>query len=653
MKTLKSISAVGLHDQAFHHELGPVTVFHGQVHTYKTARLAAVKLLLLSHDPGQGKKEGSTYKRAAGDVLRVSGTWSDGTEITKQWARKNGSVKFTGPADPAVPITMLDPERWFREGTAQDRLNYVFGLVDLQALGYSTATIMAALAQAKFPAEVREETARSWAEGFARTAKDYKTAIDNSKGTIQQWTEQLLAKLKGDAKAARETVQRAQGSAQMAVQAGVEGQPPRDTSRELAEAEAELANTSQERAELGQRLKQHTDNEARIAALEEFTAAFGKQVQERDKWNKRAEEAHAWLLNAPARRPDTHGNAAYKADRLKEDIQRIEAAIGANAANQAALLKLKACPTCDAKGTSWRASMKKKMAADTTALQGQRLKLLKEQREAQAEVKQAREARAFNDELDTEAAEKRVAANEASGHLKRLEKDLAGHGPAVAELATRQADRLALKREFDLATQKLPVLDAEIAARQADISRLRAEHDRWTEHQAIEKQQAKARLELRAAQDRAECVGAVLEALSAKQQEMVDAAMKTLLAPANKFTNGFVPGEFTYHESDFGYWYETPTKREWISHTVFSGAEQATAYAGLAIALCQSSPYKLVLLDRLDLDYEHKRALFQRMAKLVKDGTIDQCLATDVTDACLGLEGVTVVEMAKRKPVTA
>lgn len=657
MKNLVNISGSGLKGQSFNHDVGPVTVFQGPFHTGKTGRVMAVRLLLVGHDPREGKKEGSTYRYATGDVMRVGGTWTDGTKTVKEWTRtrkegSDSSVKQTkGTKDQLVPVDMLDPDLWFKSGTGQDRLDYVFSLVDLKALGYTADKVMAAIGATRMPDEVPVETAKTWAESFAVKAKEFKASNEGEKGSVQQLVEAILGHLKATLKASRETVQRMEGSSQAAVQLeAITGAPPRDVSAELSLAEAEWKTWTQKKAQLDTVTKTRDQNEERIKALELTLSAGADQVGDRDELQKRITKGETWLSkHVPRSTSPDYTIACGDVDRFNDNISKLESEIEQLTEDLKEALKGQACPTCASKGSSWKTSIKKKAAAEVASRRAQITALAKGLKVAEKDRAEAKKVYDI-EEADAERADAwRNSVRDAKKQLAELTKDMTAHTAAQTEHTTRVADRVRFNKEAVEAERNLVPVNKELWSITVKLQELREENNKWVAHQTIEKQKASARIALKQARDKAECVQAVVDSLVAEQERMITTAMKSILEPVNRFAQGFVPGEFAWHDGDFGYW---EPSGEWVKHSVMSGTEQAITYAGFAVALCQGSPYKVVILDRLDVNASAKRKLFERMVQLVGEGYVHQVFATHATDADtppLKIDGVTVIQMPPRK----
>jgi hypothetical protein len=122
---------------------------------------------------------------------------------------------------------------------------------------------------------------------------------------------------------------------------------------------------------------------------------------------------------------------------------------------------------------------------------------------------------------------------------------------------------------------------------------------------------------------------------------MIDVAIKNLMATANLFTRCILKQPLDYRDGDIGY----VEAGQWVSHECFSGTEEALAYAGLSVALAQSAPLKLVIIDELGIidPPSLRRRIVDRMQELVTAGVIGQFIGADGSAAAAVYEGVNLI----------
>ena len=160
------------------------------------------------------------------------------------------------------------------------------------------------------------------------------------------------------------------------------------------------------------------------------------------------------------------------------------------------------------------------------------------------------------------------------------------------------------------------------SARKLDVERLQAA---GAQQDSVRREQFKKQ-QLTAEAQR-EVAKLALVAMTETQQKLVDAAYNGIVEKVNAFTYGILPAPLEYRDGEIGYIRDAT----WVSHKTFSGSEQMVTYAGLCVALCQSSPYKLVILDELGrMAASDKVCVLANMTTLIKRGDVDQFIGLDV-----------------------
>ena len=125
-----------------------------------------------------------------------------------------------------------------------------------------------------------------------------------------------------------------------------------------------------------------------------------------------------------------------------------------------------------------------------------------------------------------------------------------------------------------------------------------------------------------------EVFGAAIKTIVAIQEDQLTQTFGQLLKFANQFTVGLLPHELEYRNGEIGWM----TPRGWVCNDLFSGYQERLAFSGLQVALCQSAPCKIVMVDEMGtLHPDLKNEFVDRMLSLIDNDVIDQCLLIDVT----------------------
>lgn len=115
----------------------------------------------------------------------------------------------------------------------------------------------------------------------------------------------------------------------------------------------------------------------------------------------------------------------------------------------------------------------------------------------------------------------------------------------------------------------------------------------------------------------------MLDLVVAAQERVLNEAVDALLSVAARFTDDILPANLCYSDGDIG----MQRDGRFVSYATFSGAEETLAFAGLAVALCQQSPFKFVMIDEFGRFLgQNQIAVLDRMHSLIAEGVIDQCL---------------------------
>jgi hypothetical protein len=225
--------------------------------------------------------------------------------------------------------------------------------------------------------------------------------------------------------------------------------------------------------------------------------------------------------------------------------------------------------------------------------------------ELEQRLKTARTERAALMQLHAEKKASETSYREAT---TCLEVNPALPCPAVDDIVTNEA--------IEQAEQELATLEADQKRHVANLADARREEET---KQDLESARTKQAL-YKAARDK----------FTTEREKLVERAFGPLLEKANLFTDGFMP-KVEYRDGEIG-WQD---RGQWVEHSAASGIEEVLVGVGLAIALCQSAPYKAVILGKDEMarfDRENKTKLVQRMISAIGAGQVDQFFGVD-TDA--------------------
>lgn len=565
------------------HLFGPVNVVVGENFAGKSTVLTALRLALLGYDPALGKTNQATWKLASDEKMTVELSGQSQC-LKRSWqADLNGSVKATRPEYSVcdVPFALMPtnvvlniPEllidvRSFFAKSARERAAYILGLVPISEASVSEASIKEAIGE-------MDEHVREFVEFWIGDRQERGTPAG-------QWLTEMLASADVQAKDEAAKAREADATVRRMLDAGSPAEVPRDVSGEIEVAEEELrrlsvlaetcktaARRAQDRAQAVLAVQTAVDRlETAKAALNGVQAFAGITKKQADKAQSDNEKASADMLTLDKERGIVAGQIK------KLDVTG-------------------KCPTCGCKPS---AKLKGQL--------GKRLLKVK---------------------ADMEAA--KAVATSTSDVLQSYQMFHAcSSDVACAESVLADArERLEGVPEVDPVRDVTPL---EIQAARMKITDLKATQGRFTQHGLRQTILANAETDAAASRSDAERWTAVTKALVKVRDDAVAAAFDGFAAKVRRFTDGILPWDLKVKDGEIGYY----KSGLWVGHEVFSGSEMAMVYAGLGVALAESAPVKIVMMDEVLLSDDTKSKLAKRMLELATAGVIDAFVCVDVRKA--------------------
>jgi len=518
-------------------------------------------------------------------------------------------------------------------------MRYVFDQIDLKAAGFTDERVTAALRSIR-PEESTEETEMVINECLT-VAQQLARDRDEQDATIQQWVEAVVNDLKEKKKladgAAKQMTSLMQGSTQLWAQAGVE--QARNVEPELKEVRGKIQALQVERGKIETQIIGARRFETRITLLKQYLETAEDLMGEKARLVKEVSSLTKKVSSYKSKAPETaqklaEAKAEYRmaheqGQRLAQELEGLES-------DHKEKLKLKKCPYCKSDKAGW----KRYITAEFTARHKELLALITS---AETKAKTLFHREATFQKAD-DAAQKEDREMQTSVLLLReIEASVAR---VASQIQQQQAWRDELKNleAQNPATpnaNRVEDIDKELFTLESLLSELDREQKRYVSAKANELQELRAKKQHAEQKARVTVLRLALEALNELQQTMIDAAIKDLMTTANLFTQGILKQPLDYRDGDIGY----VEAGQWVSHECFSGTEEALAYAGLSVALAQSAPLKLVIIDELGIidPPSLRRRIVDRMHELVSAGVIGQFIGADGSAAAAVYEGVNLI----------
>jgi len=622
---IKRLAATGLKAAKINDELGPVTIIAGPNATGKSARFDAIRLALLGYSPELGKTVSGTTQLANGSLLAVSiefdQPWNGKSTVEREWTYSRGKWTRSGDDEVPIPTVLLDPSTYFSLG-AKERVRYVFGLCE-SSLNPDAVIAEVKNCKVENHTEDHEQVIREVVNLLDKTDRE-RHELD---GSIQEWLREQIATVKEKLKVARAHADRMAKTVQgLAVVAADEND----------------AGLKAAKAQYDQLQKECNELNAKLSAADATRAGYRQQIEKRDKLAKQLVELKA-ADNTDLRKRIETLRAVPKPDldKFEEIVRRIDGIVG-----KAAELKYKLnetrrkiaelrenaenfdrmdkCPVCGTLGSVWKPAKLAEINKDL--IQASELESVTQD-----------ELDKINSQLEVERKERARLADalaeyeKAIGEAERLERSLKEGDLKIetvtASLKTFPEDLDERYREAHEAVLKL------VDQHQEALKRLNGAANQYEAALSARERartEAKTILESRRAKAEVEAYAAVVKILETIQEKAVETAIGGLLERVNSIAGAVLDAPLTYRDGEFG----KIVNGTWIPLTVFSGTEQAVAFAAIASALAHNSPLKLVLLDEMGrLDRENKRKFIANMIELVNKGVVDQFIGIDTDPA--------------------
>jgi hypothetical protein len=649
---LKKISAVAIKGRTFTLDLDDRTLLHGDNFVGKSARADAIRLALLGYLPELGKTPRATFGLCSGREMSVEAWFDDGSRIFRRWYLKGDAVKteellppaFDGNAE--LVAVMMSAEVYFGK-TENERVNYIFANVPGLAAEHSADAIRANFAQSLYEVEGLDSAA---IDAVLARLDEARRAVESTPA-FAGWTPQLFVDCLADfvAEEAKTTKQ------SVAVfEKTVQGLSHLRTTAAESAAAADIAALDAEHKTLTNELTALREEQARVRATQEQARASKRrrdeisrelavrpsQLAQRETRLNRIKAIEAELAALPE-------IPAAEVRALEEELRTLELshrdftrqtsdaanAINANERELAGLNLKTVCPYCGAAGEGWK---KIKAAEITSTLDGLKAKRTQLGAAADTALKAIGGLRAKVDRQLANSHARRTKEQALAAERSAFE--FVERTLAVLDEKQKQLDALPAATPdaaVDTATEKA----GKVSVRLAEIESVRRTHDgRKHELQRLaqseEKRDEAAKGELVAK--------AAVKIVRELKAQLVEAAVKPILAIANGIFPDVLRHPLAYHDGEIGWWLDGA----WVGHKTFSGTEKALAYAAIQTALSSRAPFRFMLLDELGVIRDaNAQAFVDDVGRAIENGVLDQFVGVDIADRYGRANGLSVVEI--------
>lgn len=611
-----SFSNVKNRDGSF--SLKPVTMVSGPNFSGKTSLLCAAKIAIKGYDPKLGKQHRATIQLAgeARPEMTVNMVF-DTHNIGRTWKRVKDEIKYSETGElPEIPDILMDMAGYFGLKTEQDRVNYVFDRIDPAQLGFSDEGLLETLGTIE--ALPIEPALKARGELLAMVNKAI--AVRNrDKLSIQDFISKLIADIKDEKKEA-DTLNKAVSSSMTSLMAlhRSGGPAPVSKEKELKEKSDQLRNLETEHVKLTEKRTLWLADQGAIKNAKEMLAMPVEDTSDLETQIASLEaKIKAYKHSAGSKVGDfktSLARAREKAKGLKTIMDQNSRAVSAlNGKLDFTVCKDPICPfqlELKTQVKNLEKVVKDNLKEyDSLVKSGEKMKAeLEAWEKSDAECAKWEKEKA---ELSQTLLGKKCLSAAAKSSLEAV---VAG---------------LEAKPQFDKEAFKAFVDNLEKV--RLEVSTLNIGQDKYNAYQAIITQTRQLEKTILGHAATSEVLKIAIARIATIQQEILQRAFASLLDKSKPFTTGLLTFDLAYSQDKQELGYQSPAG--WVSHKTFSDSEAAIAYAGLSVALAQSSPLKVVFLDEMGkLEVEpvnRKELILQRMCDLVEQGVIDAFFGAD------------------------
>jgi hypothetical protein len=611
MKAL-SITGRNVKGRDFSYALEKVNVITGcDNFRGKTTILETIRVCLIGYLPRLGKQPSATMTLAGEDRqdMEMIMNFENDLVIKHTWKRKKDGATYDGeiPQALATPIVLLDPNYDYFSKTAAERINSIMSRITFGE-EFSDAAILERLQKIEvIPAALSQKASKEMLSLVQESIKNR----SSTKELPQAWMESLTAKFTEEQKANKQFKDQ-QSKQLQGIKATQPTVPPKDTSKELQEKQNRLAIITAELTAGSTLIATQNKNEARIA---ELTAI--KNSTPEDPAPLRARLAD--LETTISTQKNILASGEIESGKLRERRQK---AVGnRNAKNEELesvkkqlddLAKALACPFCRSNAPGWSQIVSDHLAAEIARISSETARLADEIKVIDQE---GLKIKGRLDQIRQENQDRELTKGEWLHDLKIMDAAITAKQTAETELSI-------LQKAVDLPDPNhLASLEAEKNTINLAITELTSKtniFNQYASNNALMRSTESKMLEYQAFEEFYKKAGAEMLAI---QKEFVTTAFGSLLEKALCVTHDILLAPLEFKNGDLG----MMSKSGWVSHKVFSGAEESIAYAAFSVALAQTAPCKIVLIDEMDrIQQPRRKLLIDRMIELTDKGVIDQ-----------------------------
>jgi hypothetical protein len=635
---LVSVSVRNLKGLSFTLNLTAMNVLIGSNFVGKTARLDAIRLLLLGYFPELGKTPRATFDLCSGRDLHVEGTFDNGEKLWRRWYLKGDSVKTEEQIPPSlenageVVAIMLNAETYLGL-SERERVSYVFAHIPNLDISHDREGIVQSFMGELFSAEgLSEDALRSFSTAFRD--EPVPSSIVTPQEFIE-WAAEWASEREKTCKAQSVVMNKtAQGLAYLRTQDATKPSELTAVEAEIKKAAAEVSELRDAKAQKQVESDNAQKAKRRRQILTVELEGRKRALAQRDDAKQKVAAFEADLAKIAGLDALAHDNlrradreAALAVSGFERDLRQVNEALESNRKELAELGAKTKCAYCGATGETWKAIKRAEIESAIAGLKTKAEQITEHLRKVRQHATQiAGELKRAND-----AAYIRTSKNE---ELRIRREALSAVERTVASTEGKAAELAALPEEDAKAAEDYLKIVQQMNTRLAEITGL--ENKRRAIVGLLHDLKRLAEAEKTRDQANEEVGVAKLAAVTLRsmKSKFVAESFAPLLSTANAFFGDVLRSPLAYNAArcELGTWRDG----QWVGHKTFSGAERRLAYVAIQAALASRSPFRLMLLDELGtIDDENAGKVARDIAAALDRALLDQFVGIDVGRARL------------------
>lgn len=575
----------------------------------------AIRIGLLGYSPAKGDKPNLTWGYSSSREM-VIGLQMGSMCYEHRWASRNGKISHEGP-EPLCPPLLLDIQNEYLHLSGPAKMALIFEKLNLDKIGFATENIVERVRKGtngngETRAEILDQAISSIRKAAA--GRQIQSAItscldqfETNRKNAKALSESMAGLIKSQTVLGMED-----GGLMRTLSASLFGDAQR---AELKEAEVKLrtveAAAIQQKNQAAERAENTDELESVIGELSQYED-LSKDLEACESRNKMWTQA-GWMnpesiTEAEKTLAEAQGKM-WEANHRKTIYEEAGSELDKNLRHN---LTHDNCPLCQSKGSAWKKALTKSVTAQFKELQKKHKTAEADQEAACAEIIKAeglikirKENHAQGIKIEAELKTLREHQQQRAGLLDKKEKLTKWFAANPAADESQIAIDQTLRERIDALKKLEAEHNAELAKiEQAETARQRG--NKATEEMEIWKEAAGVMKEI--------------------QSELMEKGFGSFMERVNLFTVGILKKPLEFREGTIGYQDEDGP---FVGIDHFSGTEQMLAGIGLAVALAQESPVKIVTIDEWKDDAETRMKVIRRLKELIEQQVIDQAIVID------------------------